>query len=56
MTDKIKTSIENQNDMLLRFQDERSQLLAAIRKHKDKFLDEPLQGELELWSILEQIK
>ena len=29
------------------------ELLAAIRKHKEQFVDEPLEGETELWSVLE---
>jgi len=49
-------SIESQNDMLLRYEAERRQLLAAILKHKEEFPDEPLAGEWELWDILEQIK
>lgn len=47
---------ESSMSLLLRYQDEREELLAAIRKHKEQFPDEALMGEIELWAILEKIK
>lgn len=48
---KILDFLCNQLEIVL---EDKKTLENAIRKHKDQFANEPLEGEIELWSHIQE--